>query len=145
MPAVESRVLSDEGGSIFCEVVGTGRPVVFSHDAMLHGQTWDAQFAGLRAAGRLIRWDRRGYGRSDVPTASYSSAADLARVIASVAEPPAVLIGCSYGSLLSLHCALEHPELVSGLILVGPIVSGLGFTEHFTTRGGRYRGEETDL
>ncbi len=36
-----------------------------------------------------------------------------------------------------MHCALEHPELAAALVLVGPIVSGLGFTEHFTSRGGR--------
>lgn len=36
-----------------------------------------------------------------------------------------------------LHCALEHPDLVSKLVLVGPLLSGLPLSEHFLTRGGR--------
>jgi 3-oxoadipate enol-lactonase len=85
----------------------------------------------------VVRWDRRGYGRSDEPRVLYAGDEDLARVVASLADPPAILVGCSNGGLLSLQCALNHPELVTALVLVGPIVSGLGFTEHFTSRGGR--------
>jgi pimeloyl-ACP methyl ester carboxylesterase len=62
---------------------------------------------------------------------------DLAQVARSVSDGPATLVGCSFGGLLSLHCALDHPQLVAALVLVGPIVSGLGFTEHFISRGGR--------
>jgi 3-oxoadipate enol-lactonase len=134
---VEGRDLAVHGGSVFCEVVGTGRPVVFSHDFLLHRESWDAQFTSLSDACRVVRWDRRGYGRSAEPTASYSSVDDLARVIESAAEGPAVLVGCSYGSVVSLHCALDHPDLAAALVLVGPVVSGLGYTEHMMTRGGR--------
>jgi pimeloyl-ACP methyl ester carboxylesterase len=35
-----------------------------------------------------------------------------------------------------LHCAQDHPQLVRALVLVGPIVSGLGYSQHFLTRGG---------
>jgi pimeloyl-ACP methyl ester carboxylesterase len=63
--------------------------------------------------------------------------ADLAAVVRAVSDGPAALVGCSSGSLVTLHCALEHPELVAKLVLVGPIVSGLPFSEHFATRGGR--------
>jgi 3-oxoadipate enol-lactonase len=134
---VEGRDLAVQGGSVFCEIAGTGRPVVLSHDFTLHRETWDAQFTGLSDANRVVRWDRRGYGRSDEPNASYSSVDDLAGVIESAADGPAVLVGCSYGSAVSLHCALDHPDLAAGLVLVGPVVSGLGYTEHMMTRGGR--------
>jgi 3-oxoadipate enol-lactonase len=134
---VEGRFLAVQGGSVFCEVVGTGRPVVFSHDFLLHRETWEAQFTGLSDACRVVRWDRRGYGRSAEPNTSYSSVDDLARVIESAADGPVVLVGCSYGSVVSLHCALDHPKLAAALVLVGPVVSGLGYTEHMMTRGGR--------
>jgi 3-oxoadipate enol-lactonase len=133
----EGRHLAVEGGSVFCEVVGTGRTVVLSHDFLLHRESWDAQFTGLSDAYRVVRWDRRGYGRSDEPSASYSSVDDLARVIEAAADGPVVLVGCSYGGVVSLHCALDHPELVAALVLVGSPVSGLGYTEHMMTRGGR--------
>jgi 3-oxoadipate enol-lactonase len=138
MSAVDAcRLPVDGGDAVFCEVTGHGPPLVLTHDAFLHRESWDAQFGSLSGSYRVVRWDRRGYGWSDEPRAPYASDDDLARVVASLTEPPAVLVGCSNGGLLSLQCALAHPELVAALVLVGPIVSGLSFTEHFTSRGGR--------
>src|SRR5262245_21248258 len=118
---------------MFCEIVGSGSPVVLTHDALLHSESWDAQFAVLATHHRLARWDRRGYGRSPQPTEPYSSVEDLAAVVRSVSDSPAVLVGCSFGGFLSLHCALEQPQLVAALVLVGPIVSGLAYSDHFNT------------
>lgn len=131
------RLPVDGGDTVFCEVTGSGPPLVLTHDALLHRQTWDAQFETFSTFHRVARWDRRGYGESNEPSGPYSSVDDLARVVRFVSDSPATLIGCSFGSLLSLHCALDHPQLVSALVLVGPIVSGLGFSEHFLSRGGR--------
>jgi 3-oxoadipate enol-lactonase len=64
-------------------------------------------------------------------------------VVELLADGPAVLIGCSSGSLLSLHCALDRPGLVSALVLVGPVVSGLDYTEHMLSRGGWWSGADT--
>jgi 3-oxoadipate enol-lactonase len=138
MPLVDAcRLPVDGGGAIFCEATGHGLPLVLTHDALLHRESWQAQFESFSLSYRVVRWDRRGYGQSDEPRAPYASDEDLARVIAELTEPPAILTGCSNGGLLSLQCALQHPELVAALVLVGPIVSGLSFTGHFTSRGGR--------
>jgi 3-oxoadipate enol-lactonase len=126
----------DGGGRLFREIAGAGPTLVLTHDALLHRESWDAQFTSFARHYRVVRWDRRGYGRSDQAQQAYSSVDDLTRVVRSVSDTPAILVGCSYGSLLSVHCALEHPDLVAALVLVGPIVGGLGFTEHFLTRGG---------
>lgn len=129
MAAVDScRLPVDGGDAVFCEVTGHGPPLVLTHDALGHREAWDAQFESLSRSYRVVRWDRRGYGRSDQPSAPYASDDDLARVVASLADQPAVLIGCSNGGLLSLQCALDHPELVAALVLAGPIVSGLSTT-----------------
>jgi 3-oxoadipate enol-lactonase len=122
---------------VYCEVAGSGPPVVLTHDGLLHSQSWDAQFEVLGADNRVARWDRRGYGRSPRPSVPFSSVDDLAAVVRAVSDAPATLIGCSYGAVLSMHCALEHPRLVAALVLVGPVVSGLPYSEHFQTRGGR--------
>jgi pimeloyl-ACP methyl ester carboxylesterase len=63
-------------------------------------------------------------GQSDEPSTSYSSVDDLARVIAFLSASPAIPIGCSFGSLLSLLCAAENPGLVVALVLASPIVTG---------------------
>ncbi len=77
------RLPVDGGDAVFCEVTGHGPPLVLTHDAILHRETWDAQFESLSRSYRVVRWDRRGYRRSDEPRAPYASDDDLARVIAS--------------------------------------------------------------
>lgn len=119
------------------ETAGSGAPVVLTHDGLLHSESWDAQFDVLAAKHRVARWDRRGYGRSPRPSAPFSSVEDLASLVRAVSDEPAALVGCSYGGLLSLYCAVEYPDLVSALVLVGSLVSGLPLSEHFHNRGGR--------
>jgi 3-oxoadipate enol-lactonase len=130
----ETRLAVD---GVYCEVAGSGPPVVLTHDGLLHGESWDTQFEEFATDHRVARWDRRGYGRSPRPSVPFSSVDDLATVVRAVSDSPATLIGCSYGALLSMYCALEHPPLVAALVLVGPVVSGLPYSDHFHTRGGR--------
>lgn len=122
---------------VHAEADGTGSPVVVTHEGLAHSAAWDAQMAAWPAEHRVARWDRRGYGRSPRPTGRYSSVDDLAAVVRAVSDAPAALVGCSFGSMITLHCALDHPELVSKLVLTGPVVTGIPLSEHFATRGGR--------
>ncbi len=135
--AVESGYIEVKGGRIFYEVAGQGPALVMIHDGLLHRETWNAQFAAFSRSHRVIRWDRRGYGRSDPPRAAFSNRDDLLAVMKGLGVDRATLMGCSSGSLLAIEFALEHPDMVSALVLVGPIVSGFEFSEHFRTRGGR--------
>jgi 3-oxoadipate enol-lactonase len=128
-----SRVAID---GVHREVVGSGPPVVLTHDGLLHSESWDAQLGVFASDYRVARWDRRGYGRSPRPTVPFSSVEDLAAVVRSVSHSPATLVGSSFGGLVSVQCALDHPRLVAALVLVGPVISGLPFSEHFDTRGG---------
>jgi 3-oxoadipate enol-lactonase len=134
--AEAGHLTADNGDRVFYEVAGSGSTIVLTHDGLLHREGWDAQFIAFADAHRVVRWDRRGYGLSDQPTGAYSSVDDLAGILRLLSDRPATLIGCSYGSLVSVQCALDYPELVGALVLSGPIVSGLGFSEHFMTRGG---------
>lgn len=122
---------------IHAEATGAGPPVVITHEGLAHSAAWDAQVAAWSARHRVARWDRRGYGRSPRPTGRYSSVDDLAAVVRAASDGPAALVGCSFGSMVTLHCALEHPDLVSKLVLTGPVVTGVPLSEHFATRGGR--------
>jgi pimeloyl-ACP methyl ester carboxylesterase len=134
---VESGFVEVEGGRIFYEAAGSGPALIMIHDGLLHHETWNAQFYVFAKTHRVVRWDRRGYGRSDPPEARYSNRDDLLALMKALDLERATLVGCSYGGLLSLEFALDHPERVSSLVLVGPIASGFDFSEHFRTRGGR--------
>lgn len=136
-PAVESGYAEVEGGRIFYETAGRGPAIVMIHDGLLHRETWDRQFREFARDHRVVRWDRRGYGRSDPPQAPFSNRQDLLAVFNAAGVESATLMGCSSGALLALEFTLDHPERVSALVLVGPIVSGFDFSEHFRTRGGR--------
>jgi pimeloyl-ACP methyl ester carboxylesterase len=127
-----------EGGRLFYEELGAGRAIVLLHDGLLHRETWDAQFPVLAAQYRVVRYDRRGYGRSTEAQAPFSDIRDLDAVLTALGIEDAAVIGCSSGGQLAIDYTLAHPERVSALVLVGAIVSGMGFTEHFATRGGRF-------
>jgi 3-oxoadipate enol-lactonase len=128
---VGSGYVEVEGGRIFYEAAGHGPAVVMIHDGLLHRETWNAQFASFAASHRVIRWDRRGYGRSESPSAPFVNLHDLLAVMTALEVEQASLVGCSSGSLLAIEFALDRPDMVSSLILESPIVSGFGFSKHF--------------
>jgi 3-oxoadipate enol-lactonase len=125
-----------EGGRLYYEMSGQGETIMFIHDGLVHSATWDEQFDRFAGEYRVIRYDRRGYGQSGPACAPYSDLEDLHRLFEQLQVSEAHLIGCSAGGRLAIDFALAYPEKVKSLILVGGVVSGLSFTDHFYTRGG---------
>ena len=79
----------------------------------------------LRAAGyRVACTDLRGHGYSDATFTSYGDEETAGDVIAliEVLGGPAVVLGNSMGAGAAVLAAAQRPELVSGLVLVGPFV-----------------------
>jgi pimeloyl-ACP methyl ester carboxylesterase len=123
------------GGKLGYEVRGEGPPVVFLHDGLVSSAGWDSTFNALAKGFRAIRYDRRGFGRSEPPKGPYSDVDDLHAVLETLKVGRAVLAGCSNGSKLAVDYTLAHPDRVEALVLVGPVVSGLPYSEHFLRRG----------
>jgi 3-oxoadipate enol-lactonase len=71
--------LDVSGSKVYYEEAGSGRAIVLLHDGLLHSITWDAVWQPLAARYHVVRYDRRGYGRSELPTVSYSSTQDLVK------------------------------------------------------------------
>jgi pimeloyl-ACP methyl ester carboxylesterase len=136
-PVVNAEYVDVPGGQLFYEAVGEGQPFVMIHDGLLHRETWDNQFAEFSRYYRVIRYDRRGYGKSPAPEGPYSNEDDLLRVLDHFGLKQAVLMGMSSGGGLAIDFALAHPDRVKSLILVGAVVSGFGYSDHFLSRGGR--------
>lgn len=125
----------DVGGSrIYFESVGAGPPIIFMHDGLLHSEVWDGQVTAFSAQYTFIKYDRRGYGRSDPPTEPFSNEIDLLRLFDANGIDRAVLVGSSSGGGIAVNFALSHPDRVIALVLVGAVVEGLGFSSHFTQR-----------
>jgi pimeloyl-ACP methyl ester carboxylesterase len=137
--------VTTETGRLYYEVAGDGPNVVLIHDGLVHRETWDDQFTTFAKRFHVVRYDRRGYGRSDVPTVPFSNVEDLEAVYAALlGKTKGTLIGCSAGGGLAIDFTLAHPELVERLMLVGAVVSGLAPSAHFLDRGGHYPPEIRD-
>lgn len=72
---------------------------------------------------RVIAYDRPGMGHSTRPRRNAQTLASQARVAAEVLKQtggPALIVAHSLGSAVALRLALDHPQLVTGLVLVAP-------------------------
>jgi 3-oxoadipate enol-lactonase len=123
-------------GKLYYEVAGEGDWIVLVHDGNLHSVTWDEQFPVFSKNYKVVRYDRRGYGKSTYPEKPYSNIEDLAEVFRQLNIDKATLMGMSAGGGLVMDFTLEHPDKVTGLVLVGAVVSGYGYSDHMRTRGG---------
>lgn len=109
--------------------------VVLLHDGLLHSITWDGIWPALCAKYHVVRYDRRGYGRSEAPKAVFDPTDDLLKVMRQVHMNHAILVGNSSGGGLALDFALAHPEMTDGLLLIGPVVHGMATSDYFADRG----------
>jgi pimeloyl-ACP methyl ester carboxylesterase len=99
------------------------RAVVLLHGLGATAASWELQFPALTAAGwRILAPDAPGFGRSDPfpggPVTIERTGRLLAAWLRAVAVPPLAVVGISLGGTHALALALDHPELVTRLVLV---------------------------
>jgi pimeloyl-ACP methyl ester carboxylesterase len=85
---------------------------------------WDPQWDSLAARHRVVRYDTRGYGRSESEDVPFSNRADLVAVMDWAGLDRAVLVGCSRAGSIVLDVALEFPDRVAGIAWVCGGLSG---------------------
>jgi pimeloyl-ACP methyl ester carboxylesterase len=122
------------GARLYYEVAGEGAAVVLLHAGIADSRMWDDQMPVLAERHRVIRYDLRGCGRSQMPAAPYSHSADLHGLLRCLGLERASLVGASLGGATALDFALEHPEMVTALILAAPGLGGYSFSEATTRR-----------
>jgi 3-oxoadipate enol-lactonase len=131
-----SARLEITGSKIYYEECGAGPvAVVLLHDGLLHSVTWDGIWKPLCAKYHAVRYDRRGYGRSEAPKSQFAPTEDLFELLNHLKIERAVVVGNSSGGALAIDFALAHPEMVEGLFLIGPVVDGMGVSAAFIERG----------
>lgn len=132
-----SGYLNGPGSRIYYEECGSGPAIVLLHDGLLHSASWDEVWQPLAAKYHVIRYDRRGYGRSDAAIRSFSPTEDLANLLTSLKVQHAVVVGSSSGGALAIDFAVQHPGMVDGLFLIGPVLHGMEFSARFRERANR--------
>jgi pimeloyl-ACP methyl ester carboxylesterase len=117
--------LSLRDGRVAYDLAGVGPLVVLVPGMGDLRSTYRFLAPALREAGyRVACMDLRGHGDSDATFGSYGdeeTASDVAALI-DLLGGPAVVVGNSMAAGSAVLVAAQRPELVSGLVLVGPFV-----------------------
>lgn len=99
---------------------GEGPAVVFLHGWTLDLELWDPQAAALCDSMRVLRFDRRGFGRSGGTPDARADAGDLVALLDHLQVGRAAVVGMSQGARAALAAALSVPHRVTALVLDGP-------------------------
>ena len=79
MADVQSGFVEANGARLYYETAGTGHPFVFVHAGIADSRMWDDQFQQFADRYHVVRYDARGFGRSDAPPGPASPANDRTR------------------------------------------------------------------
>ena len=118
------------GTRLYYEKTGSGPAVVLLHGGNLDSRMWDGQVPFLAKSFTVIRYDIRPYGRSALTQKGFSSVQDLAALLDYLGVRRASLVGLSLGGRIAIDFALEHPNRVEKLVLMGPGLTGYDFNQN---------------
>lgn len=120
-----TQYLTVPGGTIAFDERGSGPLLLLVAGMGDLRSTYRFLAPALAAAGyRVVTTDLRGHGDSSVGFDSYgdeATASDISALLRQL-DAPAVVVGNSMGAAAAVIAAAETPELVAGLVLVGPFV-----------------------
>src|SRR5207248_7105998 len=96
-------VESCDATKLYVGAAGDGPTVVFAHGFCLNASSWHHQLRRLSDDFRVVVYDMRGHGQSEVPATNDWSmeahARDLDAVIRAVAREPVTIVGHSMGGM----------------------------------------------
>jgi len=126
MPKLKVGTENDADIEIYYEDHGSGQPVVLIHGYPLNSDSWERQERVLLSAGyRVVRYDRRGFGKSSRPTTGFdydTFAADLNALMEDLELEDAVLAGFSMGTgEVTRYLGAYGSKRVSKAVLFGAI------------------------
>ena len=120
MPYVRTRL-----GRLFYDDRGEQKrpgdpPIVLLHGLLFDGGMWRGQVEPLAALGRVIVFDGPGHGKSEPPPRfTMEEHADaLFDAFGELGIARAVVVGLSWGGMVAMRLALQHPVKVAGLALL---------------------------
>ena len=98
----------------------TAPPLVLSNSLGASLEMWEPQMASLAARFRVIRYDTRGHGDSEVtpgPCTIAMLGADVAALLDALAIPHAHFCGLSMGGMTGMWLGVNAPERIDRLVL----------------------------
>jgi len=127
-------VTARDGTKLFVQDWGSGQPVVFLSAWTFNSSTWGSQIAALNDKGfRCVAPDRRGHGRSELPSTGYdldTLTDDVAAVIEARDLRDVTLVGFSMGTVEAVNYLARYgSDRIARLVLVAPTTPFLVKTE----------------
>ena len=126
----ETGYIGRPGARARYEVYGNGSPTILFAPtwSIVHSRIWKAQIPYFARRNRVIALDPRGNGGSDRPIEveaydEWAFADDLIAVLDATGTDRAVVVALSIGAQRALIAATDHPERISGLVIINPSVA----------------------
>ena len=113
-----------DGGRLYYETSGDGPALVLIHAGFLDSRMWDPQISLFSKSHKVIRYDVRGFGKSDIARTKYSDYKDLHGILDHLEVKRVSIVGVSNGGRIASDFAVEYPSMVNHLVLVSPGMSG---------------------
>lgn len=115
--------------NLYYEITGDAQErIVLVHGSWVDHEHWDLVVPALAESSRVLVYDRRGHSQSELPGAGRSLDGDIDDLVALIEHldfAPAVLVGNSYGAIVSLGLAARRPDLIRSLSVHEPPAFGL--------------------
>jgi len=123
------------GISMNYEIAGDGDWLVLVHGAGDNLQAWYSQVPAFSKEYKVLTYDTRGHGLTDVSEGEYTTAVwadDLYALLNALGVRRASLLGYSLGGMIVAALATERPEMVDALVLVGVVGAAVGLGDRQT-------------
>jgi pimeloyl-ACP methyl ester carboxylesterase len=112
------------GARLWYEEQGSGPALTFVHAGICDHRQWDKQIDAFAAKYRVIRFDMRGFGQSELPPGPFSLSDDIGGLLDALGVERSALVGCSMGGSACIDFTLKQPQRVAALITVCAGMSG---------------------
>ena len=105
--------------SVWHDVQGKGPALVLVHAGIADSRMWEPQLGSFSDSHTVVRLDLPGFGNSPIETNPVNYRGSVAEALDAAGVERAAVVGTSLGGMVALDLALDSPERVSALILVG--------------------------
>lgn len=135
----------DKGVNLAYRDIGPpdAQTLIFVHAMSFHQDIWQDVISHMPSGTRIVTYDQRGHGESNVPALPYSLddyAGDAIRLLDHLEVRACYLVGISFGGLVAQRVAELRPDLVERLVLSNTAMK-IGVLEEWMERADAARTE----